>query len=346
MKKVMIFLLALLFVLLSGCESAQVYKNDDGVIKIGFVTDTMTVERWVRDRDIFVAKAEELGAEVIVQNAYEDAQRQKEIGMEMIDQGVDVLAVVAYDKDTLSELVKYAKVNNVKFIAYDRLIRDADVDLYISFDNFSVGRLMAQAAVEQVPQGNYLILNGPKTDNNVFMINEACYDVLQPYIDDDSITIAGETYIDAWRDEVAYEYVSEKIDEGIHIDAIIAGDDRLAEGAINALAENRLAGEVYVTGQDAELAACRRIVEGTQHMTVYKPIRVLAEGAAIIAVKLAKGESIETGGTVSDGTFNVPYIVYEPTPVTSENLYNVIIKDGFYSVEQVYQNLPKGLWPE
>lgn len=345
MKKVMIFLLALLFVLLCGCESAHVYKNDDGVIKIGFMTDTMTVERWVRDRDIFVAKAEELGAEVIVQNGYEDAKRQKEIGMDMIDQGVDVLAVVAYDKDTLSDLVKYAQSNNVKFIAYDRLIKNAGVDLYISFDNFSVGRLMAKEAVENVPRGNYLILNGPKTDNNIFMINKACYDMLQPYIDNDSINIVGETFIDAWRDEVAYEYVSKIIDSGEEINAIIAGDDRLAEGAINALAENRLAGSVYVTGQDAELAACQRIVEGTQHMTVYKPISVLAEGAAVIAVKLAKGEDIGADSTINDGTYDVPYIVYEPTPVTKQSMYDIVIKDGFYSVEQVYRNVSEDLWP-
>jgi len=346
MKRTILFLLALLFVLLTGCQSTQVFKNDDGMIKIGLITDTMTVERWARDRDIFVSKAEELGAEeVIVQNGYEDSELQKQIGVEMIEQGVDVLTVVAYDKDTLSDLVKYAKSQNVKFIAYDRLIKNADVDLYISFDNYAVGRLMAQKAVENVPEGNYMILNGPETDNNVFMINDACREVLEPYIDDGRINVVGETFIDAWRDEVAYDYVSKKISEGVHIDAIIAGDDRLAEGAINALSENRLAGDVYVTGQDAEMAACQRIVEGTQGMTVYKPIDILAEGAAEIAVKMAQGESLEDAPTIYDGTFNVPCIVYEPIPVTKENMADEIIKDGFYTIEQVYQNIPKRMWP-
>lgn len=349
MKKITAILLVLLVPLIAllpaGCQTTTTYKNDDGEIIIGFMTDTMTVERWARDRDIFVQKAEELGATVIVQNGYEDSERQKQIGMEMVDQGVDVLAVVAYDKDSLGELVKYAQSNNVKFIAYDRLIMNANVDLYISFNNYSVGRIMAQKAVQNVPEGNYLILNGPETDNNVFMINSGCEDVLKPYVEDGRITIIGETFIDAWRDEVAYDYVSQKIDEGVHIDAIIAGDDRLAEGAVNALSENRLAGSVYVTGQDAELGACQRIVEGTQHMTVYKPISILAEGAAEIAVRMAKGESLEDVGTISDGTYNVPYIVYEPTPVTDENMADVIIKDGFYTLEQIYQNVPKSLWP-
>ncbi len=345
MKKSMMFLLALLFILPTGCQSTQAYKNDDGKIKIGFITDTMTVERWAMDRDIFVSKVEELDGEVIVQNGYEDSERQKQICVDMIDQGVDVLAVVAYDKETLGDVVKYAKSQNVKFIAYDRLITNADVDLYISFDNYAVGRLMAQKAVENVPEGNYLILNGPETDNNVFMINDACYEVLSPYIDDGRIVVVGKTFIDAWRDEVAYDYVSAKISEGVHIDAIIAGDDRLAEGAINALSENKLAGSVYVTGQDAELGACQRIVENTQNMTVYKPISVLAEGAAEIAVKMALGESLDDQSTINDGTYDVPYIVYEPTPVTIENINDIIIKEGFYTVEQVYQNRPKSTWP-
>lgn len=338
MKKTVMILLALLFVLPTGCQSSQTYKNDDGVIKIGFIIDTMTVERWARDRDIFVKKAEELGAEVDVLNGYEDSERQKQICVDMIDQGVDVLAVVAYDKDALGDVVKYAKSQNVTFIAYDRLITNADVDLYISFDNYAVGRLMAQKAVENVPKGNYLILNGPETDNNVFMINDGCLEVLAPYIDDGRIDVVGETFVDAWRDEVAYDYVSQKISEGVHIDAIIAGDDRLAEGAINALSENRVAGSVYVTGQDAELGACQRIVQGTQNMTVYKPISILAEGAAEIAVKMAQGESLEDAKTVFDGTYDVPCIVYEPTPVTEENMTDVIINDGFYTIEQVYQN--------
>ncbi len=347
MKRITVVAMVLLMPLLFGCQSAQVYKNDDGVIKIGFMTDTMTVERWARDRDIFVKKAEELGATVTVQNAYEDSERQKKIGKEMIDEGVDVLVVVAYDKDSLSDLVKYAQSQNVKFIAYDRLIMNADVDLYISFNNYSVGQLMAQKAVENVPKGNYLILNGPETDNNVSMINSACSEVLEPYVSAGDIKIVGKTFIDAWRDEVAYEYVSEKIGEGVHIDAIIAGDDRLAEGAINALSENRLAGSVYVTGQDAELGACQRIVEGTQQMTVYKPIGVLAEGAAEIAVKMALGEKLSNAGTINDGTYDVPYIVYEPTPVTRENINDEIIKGGFYTIEQVYKNVSdKSLWPK
>jgi D-xylose transport system substrate-binding protein len=340
-------LCALLLISLSGCNNEQAYKNKDSAIKIGFIYETMTVERWQRDRDIFVAEAEKMGADVIVKNAYEDSKRQDEIGRDMIDkEGVDVLAIVAYDKDTLKDLVDYAHRNNVKVISYDRLIRNANVDLYISFDNYEVGKYMGTTAVQHIPKGNYLILNGSKTDNNSSMLNAGYYDVLQPYIDKGDIKIVGDTWIDAWRDEVSYQYVSKFLSTGKSVDAIIAANDQVAEGAITALSENRLAGKVFVTGQDAELGACQRIVEGTQNMTVYKPISVIAEGAADIAVKMASGQDIGKSGSISDGTSMVKYIVFEPTLVTKDNIGDTVIKDGFFTKEQVYANVPQNQWPK
>lgn len=344
--KVMAAILITITVLFTlGC-GGQEYLNDDDEIIIGFVMESMTVERWQRDRDIFVAKAKELGAEVIVRNAYEDAELQQQIIRELVDQGVDTLAIIAYDKETLADAINYAKDNNVKVIAYDRLIMESDVDLYISFDNFQVGHLIGAAAIEAVPQGDYLILNGAETDYNATMLNEGCMQVLNPYIESGDITIVGETTIDAWRDEVSYQYVTNAIEQGIHFDVIIAANDRVAEGALKALNENRMTAEVFITGQDAELAACQRIVQGIQDMTVYKPIRVLAEGAAQIAVKLAKGEDIGAYNMIYDGKFEVKYIAYEPIAVTQDNMYDTVVKDGFFTVEQIYVNVDKSKWPE
>ncbi len=338
MKKIVVLSLAVLLMFLYGCTADKPISTDD-VVKIGFIYETMTVERWQRDRDIFVAKAENLGAEVIVKDAYEDSDRQREIGIEMIDQGVDVLVIVAFDKDSLKDLVKYAHSHDVKVIAYDRMIKDVDIDFHISFDNTEVGFLMGKAATENVPTGNYLILNGTKRDNNSFMLNQGYYSVLEPFIEKGDIKIVGETWIDFWRDEVSYDYVSKILNSGQKIDAIIAANDQLAGGAITALSENRLAGKVFVTGQDAELGACRRIVEGTQGSTVYKPIHILAEGAAEIAVKMAKGEDIGPYDKMSNGTYDVSCKIFRPQLVTKDNIDDTVIKDGFFTAEQVYINV-------
>lgn len=325
--------------LFAGCGKNQKYLNDDDIIKIGFVPETMTVERWQRDRDVFVAKARQLGAvDVIVNNAYEDAALQEEICKEMIAEGVDVLVIIPYDKNSLKKAIEYAHDNNVKVIAYDRIIRDANVDLYITFDNYKVGELIGTAVSNEVPEGKYIILNGAETDYNAFMLNEGCMSVLQPKIDSGKIEVVEETWIKDWRDELAYQFVSDAIADGITFDAIVAANDRVAEGAVRALSENRLAGKVYVTGQDAELGACQRIIQETQNMTVYKSIKILAEGAAEMAVLMAIGKDINVDETINDGTFEIKYIAFEPVAVTKDNIDETVIEDGFFTAEQIYKN--------
>ncbi len=341
MKKAVLLLFAVLFVFVSGCSLDQKVKNKENTVIIGFITESTIVERWQRDRDIFVAKAESLGAQVIVKDAYEDSKVQEQIGRDMIDQGANVLVIVPYDKDSLRDLVNYAHSRHAKVISYDRLIRNANVDLYISFDNVKVGELMGQAAVAAVPKGNYLILNGNPADNNSAMLNKGYMNLIQPKVDSGEIKIVGETWVKDWRKELSYQYVTDVIDKGEKVDAIIGADDQLAEGAVNALSENRLAGSVFVTGQDAELAACQRIVEGTQNMTVYKKISLIAEGAAQLAVKMAQGGDIGAHTIISDGSYDIPYIQYEPTVVTKDNLDSTVIEDGFYAKDQVYANIPK-----
>jgi D-xylose transport system substrate-binding protein len=143
-----------------------------------------------------------------------------------------------------------------------------------------------------------------------------------------------------WLAEEAYDAVNTALDITENIDGVFCGNDNLATEAVRALSENRMAGNVIVTGQDAELAACQRIVEGTQTMTVYKPVDKLAKAAAEYAVKLAKGEDIDVTATINDGAKEVPYVKLEPIAVTKENIDSVIIDCGFQSKEEVYLNVP------
>lgn len=126
----------------------------------------------------------------------------------------------------------------------------------------------------------------------------------------------------------------------------MCGNDDLASQAVKVLSENRLAGKVAVVAQDADLAACQRIVEGTQEMTVYKPIELEANTAAEFAVALGKGEDITSGEgeykaveTFNDGTYDIPYYKIDPIAVTAENMDKVIIDGGFHTREDVYLNI-------
>jgi len=350
--RIIIVLLSLFLLMFAGCSPENVIPpqpdgNDkESRILIGLSIDSYVQERWQRDRDIFVARAKELGAEVLVQNANNEHQEQMKQVKYLIDQGIDILVIIPHDAEASAEAVRMANKAGIKVISYDRLVRNGGVDLYISFDNVRVGEIKAEALVEKVPKGNYLIIKGAPTDYNTEMLYQGYLSVLREYIRNGDIRIVGETSAIDWAYEDAFKCVEEILEDGVEINAIIASNDTLAHAAIEALSEKRLAGKVAVVGQDADLAACQRVVEGTQLMTAYKPIDKLAKAAAEAAVKMVKGEDLDTNETIFDGTYRVPYYKIEPIAVTVDNMMDTIVKDGFHRLEDIFINVPKDRWPK
>ncbi|MBZ4646598.1 MAG: D-xylose transport system substrate-binding protein [Petroclostridium sp.] len=332
----------------SDKPAASTEKPDAGKkIKIGLSMDTLKEERWQRDRDLFIAKAEELGAEVIVQSANGDDNLQVSQAENLITQGVDILVVVPHNGEIAASIVDAAHKEGIKVIAYDRLIKNSDVDLYVSFDNVKVGELQAEYAVKQVPKGNYMLIGGAPTDNNAKLFREGQMNILQPLIDKGDIKIVGDQWAKDWQPEEALKHTENALTANNNkIDVVVASNDGTAGGAIQALAEQKLDGKVLVTGQDAELAAVQRIVEGKQAMTVYKPIKAIASKAAELAVAMAKGEKIETNNKVNNGKIDVPSVLLEPIQVDKNNMLDTVIKDGFHKLEDVYKNVPKDQWPQ
>lgn len=325
--------------LLSGCAPKRHKMAPGRAPLIGFSMDSLVVERWQRDLDVFTRAAHELGAELVVEVADQDPAVQDRQVRELADRGIDVLVIVPNDADRLTAAVREVKSRGLPVLSYDRLVRKAGVDLYISFDNEKVGSLMAETLVRAVPSGDYVIINGARNDNNAIMLSAGIHKVLDPLVMARKIRVVSEIWPSFWdSDEVRSDM--ETVTAGTHaIDAIIAGDDMLAEAVIGVLAENRISAKV--AAQDADLSACQRIAEGSQFATVYKPVDRLALKAAGFAVMLAKGEKVETDSTIDDGLGKVPYIRLEPIPVTKETLEATVIKDGFHTAEEVYRNVKR-----
>lgn len=318
-------------------DTDQVNIKEKKKIKIGFSLGTLKEERWIRDRDILMAKAQELGAEVIVQNANNDDQDQLKQVKYLLEQEIDVLIIVPNDYYKAASAVETAKKQGVPVISYDRLILNTNVDLYISFDNVKIGELMASALLDTMKSGNLLIINGAKNDNNTKMIKEGYDKKLQPYISSGKINIITEENAPNWLKEYAFNIVDSALQNKMEIDGVIAGNDSLAEGVIEALSEHRLTQKVVVIGQDADLGACQRIIEGTQLMTIYKPIEKLAENSIEMAIKLVNNEAIDTGKQIFNGRYNIPYYILEPIAVYKKNIDNTVIRDGFHLKDEVYR---------
>lgn len=319
-------------------QNSNTNMDSSDKIKIGFSLGTLKEERWIKDRDILMAKARELGADIIVQNANNDDQDQLEQVGYLLKQGIDVLIIVPNDLNKAANAVELAKRQGIPVISYDRLVMNSDVDLYITFDNVKVGELMAKRITENMKAGNLLIINGAKTDNNTKMIKQGYDKVLNPLVEEGKINIIAEEWAADWLKEHAFKVVDDLLQDRVRIDAVIAGNDSLAEGVVEALSEHRMTGKVLITGQDADLTACQRIVEGTQLMTIYKPIEKLAEAAVEMSIRLVRGETLNVEEYINDGTYDVKYYVLDPIAVDKENIDETIIRDGFHLRDEVYRN--------
>ncbi|WP_242972952.1 D-xylose ABC transporter substrate-binding protein [Anaeromicrobium sediminis] len=350
MKKRIISLVciaALSLGLFAGCGKKQEATTEapaDGKkeIVIGFSMDTLKEERWQKDRDILMARAQEKGVKILIQAANGDDNKQIAQAENMISQGVDVLMVAPHNAEVAATIVESAHAEGIPVLSYDRLIKNADVDLYVSFDNEKVGNLQGEYVTKMNPKGNYVYIGGAPTDNNAHLFKKGAMDVLKPFIDNGDINLVYEQMSKDWQPSEAQKHMENALTANKNkVDVVICANDGTAGGAISALAEQQLSGKVPVTGQDAELAACQRIVEGQQVMTVYKPIPKLAETALDLAIKMAKKEEVKTNSTVANGKIDVLSYLLEPVVVDKDNMMDTIIKDGYHPFEEVYKNIPE-----
>jgi len=306
---------------------------------IGLSLDTLKEERWQRDRDTIIAEAQKLGATVLVQSANSDDTVQVRNVESLISRGVDVLLIVPHNGAAMTRAVKSANDAKIPVISYDRLILNAQIDYYLSFDNVKVGEAQAAYAVARLPkdrQARIVRLYGAPTDNNAKMFKQGQDNILLPLIAAGKIEVVHEDWCLDWKPENGKKIMNAALTKaGKNIDAVIASNDGTAGGAIQALTEDGLAGKVLVTGQDADLAACQRIQRGTQAMTVYKPLKNLATTAAKIAVAVARGERPAATGTLDNGAKKVPSIFEKIISVDRENLAATVIADGFHPAESL-----------
>jgi D-xylose transport system substrate-binding protein len=315
--------------------------------RIGLSLDTLKEERWQRDRDTFVAKAQALGAEVVVLSANSDDVQQIRDCNSLLGQNIDVLVIAPHNGDAMSKAVKEAHASNVPVCAYDRLIKNCDLDYYFTFDNVKVGELQGRFLMERLfPAGpvsggekkRIARIYGAPTDNNAKLFKQGQDNSLKPFLDNGQLEVVFADWAEDWKPENGKKITQAALTKAgtAGLTAILASNDGTAGGAIQALREERLAGTIMVTGQDADLDACRRILAGEQTMTIYKPLKLLAEQAAESAVALAKKQPIKTTASYDNGKREVPTVQVDIIAVHKGNIRETVVKDGFHKEAELF----------
>ncbi|HLK03953.1 MAG TPA: substrate-binding domain-containing protein [Candidatus Acidoferrum sp.] len=315
--------------------------------KIGFLLDSLKIERWQTDLNSFQKRAQELGAEVVFEDADGNDDVMFKQAKKMLDQHVKALVLVPHDTDKAVRIVELAKSKGVPVVSYDRLIRNSDIDFFVGVDTVSIGETQAKALLAVAPKGNYVLLEGSPTDINAHMMLEGQKKGLKQSVDNGDIKIVAELWCPDWKPLEAYTRLAEVIAKNRgQIAAVVASNDGTAGGAVQALEENKLDGKVAVSGQDADLAAIIRILKGTQTMTVYKPLASLAAQAADSAFALATGKQPSATGSIENGKHSVPAIFGPVVAVNKSNIKDTVIKDGFQNIDTIRRSLPPDQWPK
>lgn len=306
-------------------------------VRIGLSIPTQREERWERDLKQLRAEAAAAGVELLVRVSENDSARQLAQCEELLAGKIQVLLVAPHDASAAARIAEKAARRGVKVISYDRLILNAPVDLYVSFDNVKVGELQARYLAAAVPRGSYLLLSGAPTDNNAALLKRGAMRVLAPLVESGAVRLAGDEAVYDWRPKEARRLTEKYFAaQPAGIQAVLAPNDATAGGVIEALEALGLAGSVAVTGQDAEAAAARRIIKGTQSMTVFKDTRQLASAAFVAAMALAAGGAPLSNASIHNGKTEVPALLLVAETVDRANLDNKLIFSGYLTRASVY----------
>jgi len=318
-----------------------------GAKKIALLLPEIKTTRYeAQDKPLFEAKVRALcsDCEILYSNADQKGDVQQNQADAALTNGAKVMVLDPVDSASAAAIVSKAKAQNVPVISYDRLILNADIDYYISFDNVQVGKLQAQSLVEKLKadgkSGSIVMINGSPTDNNAKLFKQGAHSV----IDTSGFKVGKEYDTPDWSPDKAQTEMEQAITAlgKTGFVGVYAANDGTGGGAIAALKGQGIKPLPPVTGQDAELAAVQRVLTGEQYMTVYKAIKPEAEKTAEWAVNLANGNTQAAAALatskVNNGQEDVPSIILTPVAVTKATAKETIgqmITDGFLKADQI-----------
>ncbi len=314
--------------------------------------------RWPRE-EAYIRQILEKKGFLVDSRASGDQTIQNTLIAELVSEGVKVLIVVPKDRQGVISAVESATQAGVKVIAYDRLIPTTQIAAYLSFSSVEIGKKQGVGILKALDIENWNVnekgpvklvkLGGSPNDNNAILFRKGQDEVIDPYVASGKVSIVADQWVTNWDPTTAYTMMQEILaDQSNQIDAVLASNDGTALGALNALAEQGLAGVVPISGQDATIDGCKSIIKGDLTLSILKDIRIMALRVAYLSEKLYSGESDPTlmpydlASLTGDPSINgsVPAYFAPVQTVNEGNLINLVVKSGLHSYDDVYADTP------
>lgn len=332
----------------AGQEGAPTAAQPEpGKVKIGFLLKTMQEERYQKDREAFIAKAESLGAEVIFDSANNNEQTQLAKFENMLAKGAKVIVMQPVNTGTAGNMVKMANAEGVKVIGYDSMLVGGPLDLMVMQDSWAVGKLQGEAMLTWLQakkgkiEGKVALIKGQPGDSNANAMSEGALAIIK---ENPGLELVAEQSHDGWSPDKALATAENVLTKhGNQVDAFICNNSGMARGVVAALKAQGLndTSKVFVAGSDADLVNIQYVAQGQQTVEIWKKINPLAEKAAEVAVALAKSpdkpvkEAVPFDREIDNDFTKVPTIVTPVVLVTKDNIADTIVAGGFYTEEQI-----------
>jgi D-xylose transport system substrate-binding protein len=301
--------------------------------------------RWeMDDRRYLEGVLSGAGVSYTIANAQGDPALQLAQAQEALVEGAKVLILTGIDSDTGAAVIAEARAAGASVIDYDRLtVTGPGADLYVSFDNFAVGHLMAQT-LEPLINGlgtaapRVVQLNGDPGDNNSALVRAGYSSIATPFYSDGRWHLVADQAVPGWSaaeaDVIFGQILAEAGEEGV--DAVFAANDVLA-GAVVRVLKTQNAAPVLLSGQDATVEGLQNILAGWQTMTVYKPIlqEAAAAGVAALAMLHCEADTLMPTTVINNGERDIPSILLDPVAVTKDNIAATVIADKFRTWDEL-----------
>jgi D-xylose transport system substrate-binding protein len=347
-KAIILFCFLGLTMPLTACTKKDTTGASAKKPKICFLLKTMQEERYQRDKAAFLKRATELGAETIFDSCNNNEQTQLSKFENMLAQGCQAIVLQPVNTGTAGNMVKTANKEGVRVIGYDSMLVNGPLDVMVMQDSWEVGKVQGRALVEWLKskngkvEGTIALIKGQPGDSNAIAMSSGVLDVIK---ENPGLKLVTDMFHDGWSSDKAMATAEDTLTKQKNkVDAFICNNSGMARGVIAALKAQGLddAKKVFVAGSDADLVNIQYVAQGRQAVEVWKKINPLAEKAAEIAVLLAKNPDkkiealLKADRVINNGFTDVPTIVTPVVAVTKDNLDSSIIKEGFYTSEQVY----------
>jgi D-xylose transport system substrate-binding protein len=344
-KSVRLFIVFAMLFSIFGLQVASIVQAQSVDIAV-LLPDSKSSARWENDDRRFLSQAfDAAGVSYSIVNAENDKNTQATQADAAITNGAKVILLVNLDSASAAAIIAKAHDAGVKVIDYDRLtIEGPGADAYVSFDGEAVGRLQGLGLVlaiqeAEIENPRIAFLNGSPTDNNATLFNRGAHQILDLFLNDPSTgwTKVDEQWVPDWDNTQAQTIFEQMLTaSGGGIDAALAANDGLGNAVATAL-QNQGLPYIPTSGQDATVGGIQNVLSGRISMTVYKAIRAQAQAAAAVAIAMAKGE--DTSGlltaVVNNGTNDIPSVLLTPIGVTTDNIKETVIADGFRTWEEI-----------